>query len=141
MFEIFGNSEEVKKLKKRIDRLYMRVEELDKRVNPPDRWNLHDAIYGIGNQSESRSTWGLWKRLAELEKCVFGHSGLFEPAERPAIYASLNKLEEERCTDTVEKLQARVEKLEKKNAELLKEIKNLEKILIDSVNKQLGNIV
>lgn len=117
------------------------LEKLLKPVGPMNPWNLHDAIYGIRNQSESRSTWGLWKRLAELEKCVFGHSGLFEPAERPAIYASLNKLEEERCTDTVKTLQERVEKLEKKNAELLKEIKNLEKILIDSVNKQLGNIV
>lgn len=137
MFEMFGNDREVKKLRKRVDDL----EKLLKPVGPMNPWNLHDAIYGIRNQSESRSTWGLWKRLAELEKCVFGHSGLFEPAERPAIYASLNKLEEERCTDTVKKLQARVEKLEKKNAELLKEIKNLEKILIDSVNKQLGNIV
>lgn len=134
---MFGNDREVKKLRKRVDDL----EKLLKPVGPMNPWNLHDAIYGIDNQSESRSTWGLWKRLAELEKCVFGHSGLFEPAERPAIYASLNKLEEERCTDTVKMLQARVEKLEKKNAELLKEIKNLEKILIDSVNKQLGNIV
>lgn len=140
MFEIFGNSEEVKKLKKRIDRLYLRVEELDKRVNPPDGWNLKDAIYGIGNQSESRSTWGLWKRLAELEKCVFGHEGNIAPEERSAVYVSLKKLEAERCKETVQNLLNKMAQLERQNRELLEEIKALENILIKSVNEQLGKM-
>ena len=141
MFEIFGNSEEVKKLKKSIDQLYRRVEELDKRVNPPDGWNLKDAIYGRRcSQPTLRSTWGLWKRLSELEKCVFGHEGNIAPEERSAVYVSLKKLEAERCKETVQNLLNKMAQLERQNRELLEEIKALENILIKSAAKGFCNL-
>lgn len=141
MFGLFGNEQEVSKLRERVSALERRVSELEGCVTPPGAWNLREAIYGRkSNQPGLRSTWGLWQRLSALEKCVFGHDGNIEPKKRSAVYAALNELENVNNKKDVKTLQERVKQLEEQNEDFRKCINNLEKSLIKAVNEQLEGI-
>lgn len=105
-------------------------------INPLDPYNV-GGLWQQSNRHDEHifnSDWGIWKRIKNLEaqlcepdKCLKEH--IFNPDW--GIWKRINQLEEENT-----KLKEEVRKL-KEQAEQLNQ---LESMLINAVNRQLGSI-
>lgn len=147
MFEWFGTSE----LGDKLADLERRHEELNRFVRVwGNDWCLAQHVYGNG---------GIWERLSALEERVYGHDGRTKPSQAAPVYQRLATLEttvngadghwglSQHIFGTghpgQEGIWKRLEQLEKENRELreqLQSLKDLDKVLTEAVNRQLGTI-
>lgn len=124
------------------------------------RHNLWQNVHNIWNTINNH----LWPRLSKLETNVYGHNGEQEPPQEKPVYERLRNLErdvygqyndwglyqhvmgtgqpgQEGLWRVIDTLQEEVQRLNQQvnelNAKLQKQ-GNLEKVLIEAVNKQLG---
>lgn len=144
MFNLFGIDE----LNGKVNDLYEKYNDLNRYVRVwGNEWCLAQHIFS--------DTGGIWKRLSALEQRVYGHDGQTEPQVAAPVYHRLSNLEttvnganghfglSQHILDTEKGLWKKLEQLEEENRKLreqVQKLQNMEKLLIEAVNKQLGTI-
>ena len=148
MFDLFGIDE----LNGKVNDLYEKYNDLNRYVRVwGNEWCLAQHIFA--------NPGGIWNRLSALEQRVYGHDGQTEPQEAEPVYRRLSNLEttvnganghfglSQHILGTgkpgQEGLWKKLEQLEEENRKLreqVQKLQNMEKLLIEAVNKQLGTI-